>query len=314
MRFERSPGDSVETQYGSYLERNERVVGQAYEKALTLIAREAVDPRGFDDIYSRDEIENDLKRVAERTATFENKDRVSLLDKAAIAAEALMYEQVGKSDWLSGEGVKVYPEKTAPVDDIFNKTDIVLTFEMDGEEEPLAVTVDVTIGMRSLGEKIHSIKQEIDTQVLTTVKYHETPSGDHVLLKGTPRVIMGMEPKQLLSLLTPWVCGEPTDREYLKKHPAQLALVQQVEAQLEAYEAYARATKKEAVANRFAKALKIARTIRNEKEKVIGSHEEARAVRDTRLALKSQLFIQKEPQKDEKKNDALRDILKRLRT
>ncbi|GMU74079.1 MAG: hypothetical protein AMXMBFR44_2780 [Candidatus Campbellbacteria bacterium] len=319
MKFERPPSNPAETQYGSYLEKNETLIERAHEKAAALIAREAVDPKGFDDVYSSDEIENDLKRVAERTATFENKDRSSLMDKAALAAEALMYEQVGKSDWLSGEGVKVYPEKTTDSDDIFNKTDLVLTFETGEDEEPLAVTVDVTIGMRTLTEKIHSIKQEIDTQSLTTVKYHETPSGEHVPLEKAPRVILGIEPETLMELLPLWLTGDAQGRERLKTHPVQLDVALAIEMQLKAYEEYARTTGKENTADRFKAASGIITAIcrgkvRSSTEPV--KRKEGRLLRDLRTALDSQLLnpsskkVLKESSLEERKR---LEIIKRLR-
>ncbi|MCR4275002.1 MAG: hypothetical protein NUW02_03070 [Candidatus Campbellbacteria bacterium] len=293
------------------------LIKNAHEKALALIEREAVNPTDHGAVYSSEKIKLEQQEAGEAKKKFNHDD--PLMEQASLAAEAFLYEQIGRHGWISTPDIHVYPEKTADIDDIFNKTDIVLTFETGDGEKTLAVTVDVTIGTKTLKEKIHSIKQEIDKQSLTTVKYHETPSGKQGPLEKTPRVVLSLEANTLIELLSLWTSSDTDSRERLKKHPIQLDMVQEIEVQLEAYEKYAQETGKKELADRFKQALGVIHTIREEKERQIGKGEnrkETRALHDMRIALGSQLSnpsSQKVLRESRAEQGRRTDILKRLR-
>lgn len=280
----------AETFHGIYPE----LLNNAYSKADAILRREAVDPKSFDDIFSREEIEADLQRTRERSKDFEQgRLENSSLHKASYAAEALILEQIGLSGWLSTEGVKVYVEKTSESDDIFNKTDLVLTFEIPGLEEPLAITVDVTIGVQALSEKIHSIKQEIDMRTLAKVKYHETLTGEHTSLDQTPRVLIGIDPSELKQLFTLWTSAEKAIKDRLKVHPIQRTIVYEIEEQLLAYQKYATDRGDVEMAENYKGLIEIFKKIKEGKDTQFEDKEEfeSKHLDMLRTALRSQLSI-----------------------
>lgn len=289
--FKNSTGRTPETFHGVHRE----LVNNAFNQAQKISVRDSVNPREFSDVYPTEDIQKELERVDGLSKKFaqERTPDHELLDKAAFAAEVLVYEQIGLSDWLSAGRMKVYVEKTSELDDVLNKTDIVVTFEDEaGEEEPLALTIDVTIGLKAIGEKIHSIKQEIDARTLARVKYHETPSGERRGLTQTPRVILALEPEELVKLLALWVETLPIAKERLKNHPVQLLFAREIEAQIRAYREYAVRSGDAAFAKKFDRVLTIATEVREEKEKHFGEEETDSSQRMFRMlgtSLRSQL-------------------------
>lgn len=250
------------------------LVNNAHAKAEKLLDREKVDPKTFTDIYTAEDIQKDLDHTEKLEKKFEeSKKENELLHKVSLATEALFYEQIALSDWLSAPGVKVYVEKTSQVDDFINKTDMVLVFVTKEDEEPLSITVDVTLGILSLNEKIHSIKQEIDTKTLGHIKYHETLSGEHTSLEGVPRVLLGIEPEELTQLLKLWVQDSEAAKSRLRTHPVQLALVRQIEEQLLAYQKYAQSSHDEATAKKYETLVHIMQRVKKAKEEVHAQEE-----------------------------------------
>lgn len=300
MGFERyTPTPEKETFHGMHPE----LLRNVYQKAEAILKREAVDPTSFRDIYSQEEIDDDLQKTKERSVAFaKSRKENDALHKASYGTEALILEQIGLSGWLSAEGVKVYVEKTAESDDVFNKTDLVLTFEMPGLEEPLAITVDVTIGLQALSEKIHSIKQEIDTKTLGQVKYHETIAGEHKPLEQTPRVLIGIDPSELKQLFTLWTSEDKAVRDRLKTHPLQKTIVYEIQEQLLAYQKYAREKGDTKVAENYDGLILILQKVREGKDEQFEGREETdtRHLDMLRTALRSQLMVIGEKSSDRK--------------
>lgn len=291
MGFERhTPAPEKETFHGMHPE----LLQSVYKKAEAILKREAVDPTAFRDIYSQEEIEGDLQKTKERSVIFaKNRKENDTLHKASYGTEALILEQIGLSGWLSTQGVKVYVEKTTESDDVFNKTDLVLTFEVPGLEEPLAITVDVTIGLQALSEKIHSIKQEIDTKTLGQVKYHETIAGEHKPLELTPRVLIGIDPSELKQLFTLWMSEDKVVKDRLKTHPLQKTIVYEIQEQLLAYKKYAQEKGDVEVAKNYDGLILILEKVRQGKdEQFEGKGEmDSRHLDMLRMALRSQLMV-----------------------
>lgn len=272
------------------------LINNAYAKALEIFRREGTDIlERFKELYPLEEIQKNLDRCEELARIYKEKqEQNELLTKASLAAEALMFHQIGLSDWFSAAGVQVYVEKTSQYDDFINKTDMVLTFVTKEGEEPLSITVDVTIGILSLNEKIHSIKQEIDEKRLSHVKYHETLSGDPASLDCVPRVVLGVAPEELGTLLKLWVQETEVSKNRLKEHPVQLALVRQIEEQLLSYQKYAQMSKDETTAHKYDALIEIIGKVKGEKEKLYADAEDEQFFRFltmVRSVLRSQLMF-----------------------
>ncbi len=248
---QRFPHDSSrrEGPAGSFesLLKKRELIDNAYGKARTIINRESIDPSDFGEVYPASQIEDDLKRAAVFEGRFDTEARGraeghELVDRMATVAEALVYQEIGVGGWFSVPGMKVFVEKTSRPDDIFNKVDIVLTFVGDDTEEPFALSIDVTMGARTLQEKIHGIKQQLDTKRLSQVKYHETPDGERRSLDDVPRAVLAIDPAELIKLMSLWVSDERAQKDRLHAHPVQHLFVEEIAMQLASFTEYAKRT------------------------------------------------------------------------
>lgn len=237
-----------------------------------MMRREVADPQEFTDVISPERIQDDLRRVSEIQAKIlaetPKKERPEklLIEKLATATEALVYRQIAISGWLSSGDVKAYAEKTSVPDDMLRGSDIVLVleFDADGSAEPLAISVDLTIGISQIGDKIHGNKQSIDKGELASVRYHTQPDGTHKELTQIPRVAVFVSPESAINLTKLWVQKE---EQRLNKHPIQLAIARQVDLQLAGYEEYARNNNRPDQADTYKRARAMIAVVLSEKEK-----------------------------------------------
>lgn len=285
--------DSLTAHLEELLSKNRGLILAASERTTRLLRKETADPYEFSDIMSGAEIAADLQRTNEARAKFnEHSKEEDLLDRLALSTEFLLYHQIGIAGWLSAEGVRTYVEKTADPDDVLRGTDIVIEFDMGQGMEPLAISVDLTIGSLTLSKKVHSIKQGIDTGTLSEVRYHTEPDGNHKSLLRTPKVAIGISPDRAMALTKLFMSENKEATAKLRDHPIQLAITRQVYLQLEGYEDYAAATDKPKLAERFARAKAAIKKVLAEKEAKFKDDPLAMgedSVSDMRLALRSQL-------------------------
>lgn len=254
---------SVEKRRGPLYE-HEGLVHRVSRKGAEIAQRETVDPAEYDTVYTPKELEEHELKTKERKESFKNNN--SLVKEASDALEMMLYEYIGRFGWLSCDSVRVYVEKTAPTDDIFNGTDLVVTFETVKDKKFIPMAIDVALGVKELGAKAHSVKQGIDKGTLVDIMFHETPLGERGPLKRIPRVVMSVDTNPTLSLFKLWDNMDTDNRERLKTHPQQLALVLQIEAELEACTKYAQDTGRNELFAQFEQILQVIRIIRKEKE------------------------------------------------
>ncbi len=229
--------------YESILKKRE-LIENAYDKARTIIDRESVDPNDFKDVYPSHQIEEDLKKVEifEHRSADETKEDIEgerLVNHMATVAEALVYQEIGLGGWLSVPGMKVFIEKTSRTDDVFNKVDIVVTFVTEDSAEPFALSIDVTMGVKTLAKKIHGIKQQLDTKHLANIKYHQNHEGEFSSLEDIPHAVLAIDPAELMRLMELWVKNDKESKERLHTHPIQNLFIEEVYLQLTEYIGYA---------------------------------------------------------------------------
>ncbi len=255
---------SVEKRRGPLYE-HEALVHRVNRKGMEITAEEAVNPKDHDDVYTREELEKQEQKLRKREKSFKKGD--PLEREAGFALQAMLYVYIGKYDWLSCDEVKAYPELSARTDDVFGGTDLAVTFEILKDKKFIPMAVDVGMGMRELRTKAHSIKQEIDDGELTDVMFHETPLMERGPLRGVPRMVMSLDTNPTISLFKLWDNMDTNSRERIKTHPQQLALVLQIEAELEACVKYAQDKGRTELVPKFEQLLYVIRIIRKEKER-----------------------------------------------
>jgi hypothetical protein len=235
--------ESYELHLRKLLMANEAVIMVADKKSDRILAKEVIDPRDFSDVLPADEIETDIEKTTEKQSRFRQprKEGEELLEKLAFSTETLVYHQVGVGGWLSADGIRAYVEKTAAPDDLLRGTDLVIEFEGEDGTEPLAISVDLTIGTgMPLQEKIRRIKNGIDNGILAEVRYHTAPDGAHRPLSKAAKVAIGISPEKAAHLARLWTSEEKGDAARLSEHPIRVSLARQTYLQLTAYEEYAR--------------------------------------------------------------------------
>ncbi len=271
------------------LTKNQGVIFAASGRTERILRKEAVDPLEFTDVFLPEEISADMRQTTLKEAGFKVVAGPQLLmEKLAFAAEGLLYHQIGVADWLSSEGVRTYVEKASKPDDILRGNDLVVEFDMGGDKEPLALSVDLAVGPDAFRKKIGHIREKIDAGTLTEVRYHIGPDGAHNPLSRTPKVVVGMSPEKAVAVSRLWTSEDKNDTARLKEHPIQVAIVRQIDLQLKAYEQYARAKGKTELAERFARAGAAVGKILKEKESKLKDDPTAAAgdtVAQIRLAL-----------------------------
>lgn len=196
-----------------------------------------VDPKKFKGIYPADEIERDMRKVAELEERFGQ----SPIKKYGDLFEAVVCEHGELSDWF-GPNAQVI--KTYRYDDFINKIDLVVeTSDAEGEFTQLALGVDVTFGSQDLTKKFTAIRDNIDTGELGHVKYFlaDRP-GDQKFagsLHNIPHVVAGMEVDRVTELGLMWM--DPKKKKELSVHPIQMIILEEAALQLEAFRDYAAA-------------------------------------------------------------------------
>lgn len=208
------------------------LIMKAHNRAERLFASDAIRPQDFADLYDPEQIKKDLAYVEMRKASFEG-DKGSKM--AADVLEAIMYEHTELSNWWGEHASTV---KTSEYDDIANGVDLVVEFnEPRRSAARLAVGIDATFGVGSVGGKLQRIKSDLDKGKLATIKYYKSANSNfRGELSNIPRVVVGTEKDTVLRLANLWTENE---KRQLGEHPIQRLVLEQTFAQLVAYSDYA---------------------------------------------------------------------------
>jgi hypothetical protein len=248
--------------------RVERLSAEESRLFTHLIPRRNKEAIKIDDpafgFYDPKKIENDRARVVEEKKTFERKNAQDPAAEAGVARgklfEAMIEDQIGSSNWMGPEANVIVPSE---YDDYVNYVDTIIEFERPGHISHLALGVDITNSAEKEDQKFDGIKRSIQEGRLSAVEYFKSA---HLTgrLDKVPQVIIGADAKtrtEVMELMLQYkVLKENTSnsparheefkkvREKLERHPLQFKILYLIQAQLEAFSAYARKLGKEDIA------------------------------------------------------------------
>jgi len=222
------------------------VIVEAYKKATQSLKTNAMNPDDFRGFYSDESIKADQDLVALRKSQFEHDE----IKKTSDVLEAVIFEHIELSDWL-GQGVETV--RASEYDDIERGVDFITEFSLEGFTNHLALGVDVTFGTTSMSKKFQRIKDEIDKDTLTAVKYFESHSfkGE---LRNIPRTIIGVEKETVISLAALWIRDQKAE---LANHFAQDIIAREILEQLSAFRSYAESINAEKSVRSYTQAITI---------------------------------------------------------
>lgn len=238
-------------------------VEHAYKTADEMLAKNAIDPHDFTELYGAENIERDLARV-------EKKEKGFTLEASKVYAEvleAIIYDQIGNGGWF---GKRASAIKTSAFDDDFNGSDIILELEEVGRTlSHLSLSVDVTFGTTTEEKKFAMIKKNIDSETLGEIKYfHSERGGFQGKLSKVPQVVIGVEKELLIKLAGLWADKhgrKEETSEALMDHPVQRLIFAEILLQLQTFRIYAENTKKNSLAHIYQKSINILEEILREK-------------------------------------------------
>jgi hypothetical protein len=261
----------------SALEAERKEVDAVYKKAVErLAASGSIDPDDFDN-YDPMIINEDLKYVEEMEKRFD-KDKTPESEQAqklATVLEAILHDQIELNDWL---GPDVMTRKASKYDDYKNGIDSIAEFHQETGVQHLALAMDVTYSVHG-NVKLKRIKEDIDRGQLSTVKYFESSDGSfRGSLSQVPRVVIGVDATEIKNLAELWVKRKNKE---LAVHPVQIKILEEVEMQLRAFQAYAVKIGKQRVADIYARQLRLIESIKGLPEKVELAKKESKSFSET---------------------------------
>ena len=155
-----------------FREERNALVEKGFEKAQALITRDAIDPKRFINLYGKENVERDLRYVADNEEAWnaarakESPETIEKMKRATVL-EAILHEHGELSEWFGG---KVTMIKTSRFDDINRGVDSIAEFEGKDGYSFLAMAIDATASQH-VGGKIAHIAAKIKGGHLASVKY-----------------------------------------------------------------------------------------------------------------------------------------------
>ena len=194
----------------------------------------------FDDIYSQEEIDRDLKEITRLEKAWEEKMNFqeSYNNEVASLLEGVIVDQVESNNWL-GENTTMVPASRH--DDVKNGVDSVAIVKENQENKYLGLGVDVTFASSSevLLKKLDSIKGIIRYGILSKLKYFRDPeTGEHKEL-SVPKIIIGARLSSAEKLVMLWGSKEEGKNKKLKEDPMQSKIILESLYQLKYFYEYA---------------------------------------------------------------------------
>lgn len=239
---------------------------QAAKEVIEFVAQQMPrqDPLDFKDVFSAEEITNDLKSLAVLQDRFHNdllhltqdeQIRIAFGQRVSRALESTIAFHVPNANWF-GDGTEFV--RPSEFDDVIHGIDGVVEFQTDGILERLALGVDAS---RNIQREAISKKVERNVRTLLSqdeaqrreVKYFASNITDERgPLRDIVPVVIGVENKncdELIQLFATQIrlkskkqrsLSEQKQLEELStqlaQHPAQLIFLDQIEMQLKAYD------------------------------------------------------------------------------
>jgi hypothetical protein len=216
----------------------------AVERAQTLIAKNEILLDEFADLYGEETVARDKAYVKKREADIlkgaeqlepEARKRWESVTKASTVFEAMAFEGIQSHRWLGPDAVAL---KTSRFDDIAHGVDLMA--EIQRGQDPaqhLALAIDVTFGERAQQQKFENIRKEIESGKLGRIKYFRSDrNGFRGELSIIPKVVIGIEPQNVARMSQLWL----QDPGKLKILPAQMAILEEITRQMEAFGTFAK--------------------------------------------------------------------------
>lgn len=248
---------------------------QAYVQARRVFAKDAIKPEQFIDAYGEEDVAHDKLYVEEKEREFEASDSPEQKEakKLATVFEAIIYERAELSNWFGPDATTIKPSR---YDDIKNGVDSIVEFqESDISVSHLALAIDATFSPDTEA-KFNRIREEIDQGKLATVKYFPPEHiGKQKGLHAIPHVVVGANAKTIRELAELWL---ERDNRALDKHPIQFQILEEIIAQLDAFQEYAKRVRKPEIAAVYEKTKKIVAAIHSEKRLSLKDNEERDSV------------------------------------
>lgn len=283
MPKELSPTENRGQETQKKIEHISSTEEEVFRRIIPKFEELRINMKEFEGVYSKEEIERDLKSVEHKKEFFE---ALSPLMKRAKILEALLAEQIELNDWLGKDVMTIVPSE---YDDLYHGVDLAAEFQRDETLQYLAMGVDVTTSSSfALESKILMIRNGIESGDLTQMKYFtsERLSDFHGRMGNIPSIVVGTDARTINELAELWLTIEkskrPTSgidavaleelREYARKaqqklahHRVQVLILKQMEIQLEAFSQYAKNKQKNEQASKFDSLLNLVRDILKEK-------------------------------------------------
>ncbi|MDO8407912.1 MAG: hypothetical protein Q7S95_01600 [bacterium] len=249
----------------------ETLAPAVFAKAERVLAEHETTLDSFSDLYGPEAIVRDKQEVERLEAVFvrkEQKERAEgrvggeNIKRASRVFEAMAFEGIRAHEWLGPDAV---PFRTTRFDDYKNGIDLVTEIQR-GEDpaEHLALAIDVTFGQKAQEKKFERIREEILKEGLGKIKYFRSErNGFRGELSMIPKVIIGIEPRNVIRMSQLWA----NDEKKLAVLPAQMAMLEEIGAQLEAFSLFARQNNKMQAISAYRRAKSILARIIEEKRK-----------------------------------------------
>lgn len=204
------------------------IIVRMHGEAHRILKEDAVDPLRFVNLYGKENVTRDLRKVEEIKTHFETDES----KRAAEIFEAIMHQHVELSNWLGPHAETI---RASEFDDIINGIDLIVEFNENDSTRHLALGIDVTFGSYSMQKKFDRIKSEIHADKLATVKYFEAHGFQGSLIQ-TPRVVIGVDIAKVIALAGLW---ERKENKALSTHIAKDIIADEIERQLRTFLLYA---------------------------------------------------------------------------
>lgn len=244
------------------------VMLKAHEKAQKEVLNNkdyVIQERDFIPVYGEENVRRDLAETDRLATLFAKEQTVQDRNTKVIAEvlEAIVLMNAEMNEWL-GEATTL---KAARFDDFKNKTDMVAEwFSPEDGSRVLALAVDITFGSVSVTKKMESIKAEIDSGNLGTIRYFKDERGDFMGTRNNvPRVVIGVSSEMVEELAALWL---KNDNKALATHAIQRLLVEEITLQLECMHAYAQKRGRTYAENAYMQALAVIQPLMEQKSEL----------------------------------------------
>jgi hypothetical protein len=251
------------------IERKE-IIDKAFVLAQEIIRRAQIDEKKFSGLYDPKEILKDSRYVEKRTADFQKDLAQGRVNPDSIKLGTIFEAiTIAAREWF-GENAQTI--KTSKYDDIANGIDLIAELSREKEKVfvgEIGLAVDVTFNEEFEG-KIDRIKKEIEEGKLSSVKYFESSQRKFKgQLSDIVRVVISASRDTVIDLAEVLLVATKNPK-ILFEHQFQFQALEEIIAQLKAYEEYARSLGKNNLADRYKKVLSLVLFTRKERDESIG--------------------------------------------